>query len=376
MKNLLLATCIICLSPTISGLSLEQSRQFKEQDYILKEGITIEYRGEDQELFFLDNGRPYHYSRIEQEDDGDLFRWIDYGEMKQAKYMRYLATPRDSIPEIVVREGFIGSIFEKTIPDTICELVYDQKTGKSENTYLVDFETQIFEPVLEQAIKELQEELKLPVSREQAILLFYNRCSSAYYPVDQVKLQGDITEPKTKNQGSEPIEDEQKEKASPAKQELPPTKVEPDAEVSPPNQGKDNAIKPIEDELTIEEKVVEPPLASIPEKIEKCASINDNDYKITDDETRGQRLSSFISQLELEHAWDSEADSYSKLYSMINIAYPVFVHYEELDDYQKAKYKRLIEKTYDISDDLYKQLPCQQRNAINTVFEKILGKTR
>jgi len=169
-KELALGAFLFSLTPSIFGLTLEQSKQFREQDYNLKDGITIEYKGQDKELFFVDNGRPYHYSRIEQEEDGDLFRWVGgLREIKQEKYVKYVAKPKDPMPEIVVREGKSISFGGKTAPDTICELVHKQKTGKPKNVYLVDFETQSFDPVLEQAAMDLREELELPITIQQAV---------------------------------------------------------------------------------------------------------------------------------------------------------------------------------------------------------------
>ena len=107
-----------------------------------------------------------------------------------------------------------------------------------------------------------------------------------------------------------------------------------------------------------------------------CVEANDNVYKIADEERRSQRLAGFVSQLEYVHSWDSGADSYSKLLSLINIAYPVYVHHEELTDDLKNTYDWIIDRENDIPDELYKQLPCHKRNAMNTVFEKGLEKIK
>jgi hypothetical protein len=113
-----------------------------------------------------------------------------------------------------------------------------------------------------------------------------------------------------------------------------------------------------------------------PQETENCAKIDNKVYKIADDAGRTERLASFVSQLEFEHSIDPRADSYSKLYSLINISYPIFVHYEELSNNLKLRYDWVIDKVYYIPDELYEQLPCQKRNAMNIVFEKVLGKIK
>jgi succinate dehydrogenase flavin-adding protein (antitoxin of CptAB toxin-antitoxin module) len=346
-KYLTLGAFLLSLTPSIFGLTLEQSKQFRETDYILKDGITIEYKGEERELFFVDNGQPYHYSRIEQEEDGDLFRWVGgLRETKQEKYVKYMATPNDPIPEIIVREGFLTPFSGKTAPDTICDLVYDQQTGKPKNVYLVDFETQTFAPVLEQAVRDLREELELPITKEQAVFFFYDRCSSERFPFEQLKQ-----EVRTSNTGTR--------------------------KQIPEERGHQQQLADFRepDESTINGNI-QSSNSSTQKGAEYCVEINNNVYKIADDERRTGRLAGFVSQLELVHSWDWGADSFSKLLSLINIAYPIFVHYEELTDELRKKYVWIIDEAYDISDDLYKQLPCQKRNAMNTVFEKVLGKIK
>ena len=63
---LIFAVILLALTQAVFGLTLEQSKQFRKMDYDLMDGIAIEYKGEDKELFFVDNGQPYHYSRIQQ----------------------------------------------------------------------------------------------------------------------------------------------------------------------------------------------------------------------------------------------------------------------------------------------------------------------
>ena len=371
------AVILVALTPPAFGLTLEQSKQFREMDYNLLDGITIEYKGEEKELFFIDKGQPYHYSRIQQEQDGDLFRWVGLGEMKQEKYVKYLAKAKAPIPEIVVREGGLSVLApQKTAPDTICDLVYDQQTGKPKDVYLVDFENQIFDPVLEQATRGLREELGQQITIEQTVLFFSNRCSSQNYPYEQVKQEGSLSSPATSKQSIE-VEDiellvsesQKPEEAMPAKKTEPPVE-------------KTEAIKEIAVEIksepkkeSVEEKTpVTKPI--VQKKARHCAKINNKDYEIMDDESRSQRLADFVLQLDYVDSWDSGEDSYSKLISTFNIAYPVFVHYDELDNELKRKYIWIIGNAYDIPDELYQKLPCEKRNAMNSVFEKVLGKVK
>jgi hypothetical protein len=65
--RLIFAVILLALTPPVFGLTLEQSKQFREMDYNVLDGITIEYKGEEKELFFVDNGQPYHYSRSKME---------------------------------------------------------------------------------------------------------------------------------------------------------------------------------------------------------------------------------------------------------------------------------------------------------------------
>ena len=375
-KYLPLGAFLFSLTPPVFGLTLEQSKQFREQDYNLKDGITIEYKGQEQELFFVDNGQPYHYSRIEQEEDGDLFRWVVRRELKQEKYVRYVAEPKEPIPEIIVREGQLIPFAWKTAPDTLCDLVYGHQIRKPKNIYLVDFETQTFEPVLEQAARDLSEELGLPITTEQAVLFFYNRCSSERYPFEQVKQEGKTPDTRTRNQIPEERGHQQQSADSREPEKAPlKKKMELTAGISPPIYNSDNGEKSTPEESTINENV-QPSNSSTQYETEYCAEINNNDYRIADDARRRERLAGFVSQLEFVHSWDWGADSFSKLISLINIAYPIFVHYEELTDGLKKKYVWIIDEAYDIPDELYKQLPCQKMNAMNNVFEKVLGKIK
>ncbi|MBT7952972.1 MAG: hypothetical protein HN764_15195 [Gammaproteobacteria bacterium] len=375
--HLVFAVILLALTPPAFGLTLEQSRQFREMDYNLLDGITIEYKGEDKELFFVDNGQPYHYSRIQQEQDGDLFRWVGLGEMKQAKYVKYLAMAKERIPEIVVTVGGLSIPDpQKTAPDTICDLVYDHQTGKPKDVYLVDFENKIFDPVLEEATRGLREELGQQVTIQQTVLFFYNRCFSQQYPIDQVIQEVDLSVSSNSKQVNESEEKHVQVIESRNPEEAPPEKKS-QLTVVKPESKKDIAIesKPVLELASIDEKVqVTKPLAE--KKTRKCAKINNEDYEIEDDESRGSRLADFVRQLEYVDSWGSGEDSYSKLVSTFNIAYPIFVHYDELSDELKKKYVWIIGNTYDIPKELYIQLPCQKRNAMNSVFEKILGKNK
>ena len=145
--------------------------------------------------------------------------------------------------------------------------------------------------------------------------------------------------------------------------------------ISPSNYDSDDGEKSVREKSTIKDNVPSPASSTQKETV-YCAEINNDIYRIANDESRTERLASFVSQLESVHSWDSGADSFSKLISSINIAYPVFVHYEDLGDDLKKKYVWIIDKVYDISDDLYQQLPCQKRNEVNAIFEKVLGKTK
>ena len=375
-KFLLLGAFLFSLTPSVFGLTLEQSKQFREKDYILKDGITIEYKGQEQELFFVDDGKPYHYSRIEREEDGDLFRWVELLEMKQEKYVKYVAKPKDPIPEIVVKEGLSIPLGWKTAPDTICNLVYEHQTGKPKNVYLVDFETQTFDPVLEQAARDLEEEFELPITIEQAVLFFYYRCSSERFPFEQVKQEGITTDTGTRKQTPEQRGHHQQSADSREPEETwHKNKMELTARISPSNYDSDNGEKSAPEESAINHNF-QSANSSTQKETEYCPEINNNVYKIADDARQGERLASFVSQLEFVHSWDWGADSFSKLFSLINIAYPIFVHYEELTDDLKKRYNWIIDNTYDISDGLYKQLPCQKRNEMNTIFEKVLGKIK
>jgi hypothetical protein len=374
---LIFAVILLVLTPPVFGLTLEQSKQFREMDYNLQDGITIEYKGEDKELFFVDNGQPYHYSRIQQEQDGDLFRWVGLGEMKQAKYVKYLAMAKAPIPEIVVTEGGLSIPYpQKTAPDTICDLVYDHQTGKPKDVYLVDFENQIFDPVLEEATKGLREELGQQVTIQQTVLFFYNRCFSQQYPIDQVIQEGNLSVPSNSKQVNEPEEKHVQVIESRSPEEAPPEKKS-QLPVEKSESKKEIVIetKPILEVASIDEKVqVTKPMAE--RKTRQCAKINNEDYEIEDDESRGSRLTDFVTQLEYVDSWGSGEDSYSKLISTFNIAYPIFVHYDELNNELKKKYTWVVGNTYEIPDKLFRRLPCQKRNAMNSIFEKILGKEK
>ncbi len=375
-KDLALGTFLIILTPAIFGLTLEQSKQFREEDYILKDGITIEYRGKEQELFFVDDGIPYHYSRIEQEEDGDLFRWVELREMKQDKYVKYVARPKYLMPEMVVTGRFSIPFIDKTVPDTICDLVYDHQTGKPKNLYLVDFETQNFDPVLEQAARDLREELELPITTGQAVLFFYDRCSSEPFPFKQVKQKGRTPYTRTEKQIPEEREHQQRLADSRELEEAwLKKKMELSARISPLNYDSANGEKSAPEESSIDDNI-QSPSSSTQKETEYCPEINNNDYIIADEAGRGETLAGFVSQLETVHSWDPGIGSFSKLFSFINIAYPIFVHYEELTDDLKKRYDSVIDEAYHISDEVYKQLPCQKRNALNTVFEKVLGKIK
>jgi hypothetical protein len=375
-KILIPGAFFLGLTSSVFGLTLEQSKQFREIDYILKDGITIEYKGKEQELFFVDNGQFYHYSRIEQEEDGDLFRWVELRDMKREKYVKYLAKPKDPIPEIIVREGSLTPFAGKTAPDTICELVYNPQTGKPKNVYLVDFETQIFDPVLKQAARDLGEELGRPITMKQAVLFFYNRCSSKRYPLEQVKQEGETSDTKARKQVSEDKKYQQQLADSQQPEDVrPEQKMELTTSMAASNYDNDNRKKSVPEKPTVKDNVSSPGTPTQKET-ESCAEINNDIYRIADNERRSERLASFVSQLEFVHSWDSGTDSFSKLISSINIAYPVFVHYEDLDDNLKKKYIWIIDKVYDISEELYKQLPCQKRNEVNAIFEKVLGKIK
>ena len=340
------AAFLLGLTPSIFGLTLEESKQFREKDYILNDGITIEYSGQERELYFIDNGQPYHYSRIELERDGDLFRWVELRAMKSEKYIKYVAKLKAPIPEIIVKEGFATPLAGKSAPDTICNLVYDKQTGKPKNVYLVDFETRTFDPVLEQASNELSKELGQAITTEQAVLFFYDRCSTEHYPFAQAKQEGSAIEIRTG--GEIPVETGDQQLLADAREPV---------------------------ESTINDKV-QSPNSSTQKETECCAEINNDVYIIADDAGRKERLTSFVSQLQFVDSWDWGADSYDKLFSLISIAYPIFVHYEDLTDGLKEKYVFVIDKAYDISGELYKKLPCQKRNEMNTIFKKVLGKIK
>ena len=152
-------------------------------------------------------------------------------------------------------------------------------------------------------------------------------------------------------------------------------KMELTARISPSNYDSDNGKKSAPEESAINDKF-KSANSSTQKETEYCPEINNNVYKIADDSRQRERLASFVSQLEFVHSWDWGTDSFSKLFSLINIAYPIFVHYEELTDDLKKRYIWIIDNTYDTSDGLYKQLPCQKRNEMNTIFEKVLGKIK
>ncbi len=375
-KDLSLAVSIFCISSSAGGLTLEQSRQFQEKDYILKEGVTIEYRGKKRELFFLDKGRPFHYSRIEIEEDGDLFRWVELRELKQEKYVRYLASIRDPIPEIVVKEGFSSPFSGKTSPDTICELVKEHQLGKPENVYLVDFETQNFYPVLKQAVIDLRAELGLAITLEQAVLFFYNRCSTESYPLEQIKHEESMPEGIESLTSIEASLSQGQTLDSKEKREVENLNgVELTANNSPSQADIERNIKPVIDESVNKNEIQDRNILAT-EGFKSCDAIDNNIYQIADDARRESRLASFISQLEYEYSWDSGSDSSTKLFSLINIAYPIYVHYEELSDAHKIKFTRIIDNIYDTPDELFKQLSCNKRKAVNNIFDKVLGKLK
>ena len=351
IQSLFTACLFLCSTLAAFGLSLEESRQFREEDYLLEEGIVVEYRGEERELFFIDKGQPYHYSRVEQEQDGDLFRWVGFSEMKKEKYIRYLASPKKRIPEIVVREGGSPVFAARTVPDTICELVTDSETGKARNVYLVDFETRNFEPVLAQAAEELETELGQPVSLSQAVLYFYRRCAgSRDYPLEEIHptlahpVIGSVRQQETD--------------VSPEKEEI---------------------IIPVAPSSTViaEEPVLNSPVAvTMDITIPACKKTNDDNYKLANDGEKEKILTGFMSQLETVHAWDWGAESEAKLVSLVNIAYPIFVNYASLNAEQKNRYREIIVSTYEISSALYRRLDCQPKNQMNVVFRAILGREK
>jgi len=340
------ALALLGLAPFLWALTAEQARQFHHPDYILGDGIVIEYRGADKELYFVDHGKPYHYSRVIQESDGDLFRWVYLNGTEQEKYIRYLATPRDPLPEVIIREGIVILDDGKTVPDTICRLIHDGTSDKPRNVYLVDMETGTFDPVLEEAVRELREELGGSITKGQAILVFHERCSSESYPVEQMEAETGVFP------------------GDPAGKTMPASELK-QAKVAAP--GTETPTGNIATEVPAESEQV---------AVAACGEINDDIYRITDSTTRAERLSSFISQLEYVDSWDWGAPSYEKLISLINIAYPVYLHYAYLDDDQKERYTGVIARTYNAPARLFRRLPCRKRNQINIVFEKVLGKTR
>jgi hypothetical protein len=373
-KYLSLFGIFIFYSANSFCLTQQESKQFNELDYVLKEGVRIEYKGEEQELYFVDGKQSYHYSRIQKEEDGDLFRWVGLGEFRNEKYVKYLAILKAALPEIVVREGDIAPYTAKTAPDTICDLVYDSKTGKPNNIYLVDLENQIFAPVLNQAVKELEEELKHPISTEQAVLFFYNRCSSGQYPIEQIKQNVTTPSVKKKVPVTQSLEEtlvkrHSVEQAIPLSREkllladiiyaaqAEKDKKEESTKVDPPS-----------------EKKIAPPI--IKKQIKTCRKIDNDIYRIEDKESRAERLASFISQLGYVESWDTGEGSFSELTTLFNIAYPIFVHYEELSAVQKKKYARVVRQAYTMPEALFKRLACEKREAMNSIFSLVIGKTK
>jgi hypothetical protein len=373
-KYLSLFSICIFYSSTSFCLTQQESKQFNELDYVLKEGVNIEYKGDEQELYFVDKGKSYHYSRIQSEEDGDLFRWVELREFRNEKYVKYLAILKAALPEIVVREGDIAPYTAKTAPDTICDLVYDSKTDKPNNIYLVDLENQIFAPVLNQAVKELEEELKHPISTEQAVLFFYNRCSSGQYPIEQIKQNVTTASVKKKAPVTKALE-ETLVKMSSVEQAVPLTKEKLLlAEFIYAAQAEKDRKKG----LTIKEPLVDEKIDDtiVKKQVKICRKIDNDIYKIEDEGSRAARLASFISQLEYVESWDTSEDSFSELTSLFNIAYPIFVHYEELTGVQKKKYARVIEQAYTMPAALFKRLDCEKRQAMNSVFNLVIGKTK
>jgi len=355
-------------------LTQQESKQFNELDYVLKEGVNIEYKGKDQELYFVDGNQSYHYSRIQKEEDGDLFRWVGLGEFRNEKYVKYLAIQKASLPEVIVREGDIAPYTAKTAPDTICDLVYDSKTGKPNNIYLVDLENQIFAPVLNQAVKELEEELKHPISTEQAVLFFYNRCSSGQYPIDQIRQNVTTPSNKKKVPVTKPLE-ETLVKSRSVEQAIPLTREKLLlADIIYAAQAEKERKEVVSVEEPPAEKKTETPI--IKKQVKTCRNIDSDIYKIEDIESRPARLASFISQLEYVESWDTGEDSFSELTSLFNIAYPIFVHYGELSAVQKKKYARVIEQAYTMPEALFKRLACEKREAMNSVFSLVIGRTK